>query len=425
MQADSLYQVPDPDRTNNTLAATGPLAVQPACAHPRHGQPPAPSPPPIRTILPGHRAGRRLAGRLGRERRVIRGSRSTSAGGPPPTPYNDQFAAAVPNQPNQTVVVPQVLTAGTYYILADSVSGAAATAGFTLTATQTNALTISALSSLPAAMPATSRSRSTAPISTPTATASLNAAAAPPSPPSAIDFVSASQLFATFNLTGAAPGNYTLSVQQGSQAVTAPTPFQVVAATAGTLTVTSSVPKSFASGGPGTIVINYTNTTNNDIVAPLLTISSTRCNVSFSTPDDPNNYVQSAQLLAVAPSGPAGILRPGQSGQLTLTLLTTTPPTATVPRPGRPDRNGPDHRLVLAEARSSPAPFPTAAWNVDLQQPDGHDRHARPIPTTPRWPRPRPTWAASARPRPQVSDVAQPLVVPRCPGQCRVPGRDA
>src|SRR6202042_2705106 len=51
-----------------------------------------------------------------------------------PTPFNFQEEAAVANQPNQTVVVPQVLTAGTYYILAHSVSGAAATAGFTLSA---------------------------------------------------------------------------------------------------------------------------------------------------------------------------------------------------------------------------------------------------------------------------------------------------
>ena len=35
---------------------------------------------------------------------------------------------------------------------------------------------------------------------------------------STVDFVSASQLFATFNLTGAAVGNYTLNVQQGSSA---------------------------------------------------------------------------------------------------------------------------------------------------------------------------------------------------------------
>ena len=47
-----------------------------------------------------------------------------------PTPYNYQEAADVANQLNQTVTVPQVLTAGTYYILAHSVSGAAATAGY-------------------------------------------------------------------------------------------------------------------------------------------------------------------------------------------------------------------------------------------------------------------------------------------------------
>ncbi len=80
-------------------------------------------------------------------------------------------------------------------------------------------------------------------------------------------------------------------------------------------------PQYIRSGRTGTIVITYTNETQNDIVAPLLDISSTNPNVFFSTPDNPNDYIQSAQVLAVAPSGPAGILRPGQSGQFTLTLL--------------------------------------------------------------------------------------------------------
>ena len=64
-----------------------------------------------------------------------------------------------------------------------------------------------------------------------------------------------------------------------------------------------------------------TNTTANDMVAPLLDISSTNTNVLFSTPDDPNNFTPNAQVLAVAPNGSAGILRAGQSGSLTLTLL--------------------------------------------------------------------------------------------------------
>ena len=113
-----------------------------------------------------------------------------------------------------------------------------------------------------------------------------------------------------------------------------------------------------APAGPAPIVITYTNLTNNDIVAPLLTISSTNPNVFFSTPDDPNNYVQSAQVLAVAPSGPAGILRPGQSGQLTLTLLSNdTINNDTIPVQVGQIEAGPDHRLGVARiARSSPAP---------------------------------------------------------------------
>ena len=72
--------------------------------------------------------------------------RCTSARERCPRPYNYQEAAVVANQPNQSVTVPQVLTAGTYYILAHSVSGAAATAAYTLTVTQSSAPTVSAIS---------------------------------------------------------------------------------------------------------------------------------------------------------------------------------------------------------------------------------------------------------------------------------------
>ncbi len=100
------------------------------------------------------------------------------------------------------------------------------------------------------------------------------------------------------------------------------------------------MPQFIRAGRTGTIVITYTNTSNNDIVAPLLTISSTNPNVFFSTPDDPNDYVQAAEVLAVAPSGPAGILRPGQSGQLTLTLLSNdTVNDDAIPVQVEPDRS--------------------------------------------------------------------------------------
>ena len=143
---------------------------------------------------------------------------------------------------------------GIYYILAESVSGAAATAGYTLTATQTAAVAMSGIApSIPAATPATSPSKSTAPTSLPSATASLTGGTTINA--SAVDFVSASQIFATFNLDRAPRvGNYTLKVQQTQQGVpqsaTELTPFQVVAAVTGSLNVTRASRRPFVPAGP-------------------------------------------------------------------------------------------------------------------------------------------------------------------------------
>ena len=134
-----------------------------------------------------------------------------------PTPFNSQEASAAPNQANQTVIVPQVLIAGTYFILAHSVSGAAATAGFTLTATQGTALTVLASNT-----PYTGGNAGNATIEidganfTPTTTASLTLGGTSINA-TAIDFVSASQIFATFNLTGAATGSYSVKVTASAQ----------------------------------------------------------------------------------------------------------------------------------------------------------------------------------------------------------------
>ncbi|HBI43673.1 MAG TPA: hypothetical protein DDY78_12610 [Planctomycetales bacterium] len=224
--------------------------------------------------------------------------------GTEPTPYNFQEAADVANQPNQTLTVPQVLTAGTYYILAHSVSGNAATAGYTLTVTQGSALSVSGISSYSGGNAGNVTVEIDGANFSSAASASLTLGGAVVNA-TAVDFANASQLFATFNLTGAAVGGYTLTVKQGALSATAATPFQVVAAKPASLNVMLITPQFIRSGRTGTIVVTYTNTTNNDMVAPLLDVASTNTSVFFSTPDDPNNYTQDAQVLAVAPSGPA------------------------------------------------------------------------------------------------------------------------
>ena len=226
-----------------------------------------------------------------------------------PTPFNAQESSGGSSQQSQTLIVPQAATTATYYVLVHSVSGRPL-ASYTLTATQ---------SSYPDGVvrlerPGGNAGNVTMEIDgtnfTPNTTATLTGPGGTIT--ASIDYVNASQVFATFNLKGAATGDYTLTVKDGIQTVTGPSLFTVYAGSApsGTnpLSIDLSVPQYIRSGRTGTIVVSYTNYNNDDMAAPLLEISSTNPNVSFSIPDDPNDYVQSAQVLAVPSSGPAGIL---------------------------------------------------------------------------------------------------------------------
>jgi RHS repeat-associated protein/uncharacterized repeat protein (TIGR01451 family) len=324
VQVDSHYQVADGERTNNILSATS-------------GQ--------IQVSVPALTLGTPQGGAFtdanqdryyqvsvpaGGTLQVSLVSAAESGGvalyvseGTMPTTYSCQYAAKVANQPHQTLTVPQVLSAGTYYILAHSVSGAAATAGFTLAATQTTSLAVTGLGATSGGNAGNVTVEIGGANFTPDITAGLTLGSQTITA-AAIDYVSASQIFATFNLTGATVGSYTLSVQQGAQSATAPVPFQVTTASTGTLDVTLTTPEVVRAGRTAPIVITYTNPTSNDMVAPLLEISSTNGFIFFSTPDNPNNYRRTTQVLAVATTGPAGILRPGESGQLTLTLLSNS-----------------------------------------------------------------------------------------------------
>ena len=280
------------------------------------------------------------------------------------TAYNAQESSAIANQPDQTVTVPQVQSATTYYILVQSVSGEAATAGFTLTATQITDLAISSISLYSGGNGGNVTIEIEGANFTPNITASLTLNGTTISA-TTIDYVSASQIYGTFDLNGVAAGAYTLKATSGAKTATAPASFQVEAATNGALGVSISTPEYIRSGRTGTITITYTNETNDDIVAPLLDISSSNTSTYFSTPDDPNDYTQNAQVLAAAPSGPAGILLPGQSGQLTLMILSNdTVNNDTIPVQESQIESGETLDWASQESSLQPPSIPTAAWNV-------------------------------------------------------------
>ena len=365
VQADSLYQVPEQNRSSNILAAgTGLLAISvPALTLGTSTDGSFATDDEVQYYQVTVPAGGALVVSL-QSAASTGGAALYVSQGSLPTLYDYQEAADVANVPNQTVTIPQLLTGGTYYILTHGVYGAAASAAFTLTATETVGVTVSGSSSYAGGNGGYITIEIDGTNFTSSATATLTVGSTTISA-SSIDFVSADQIFATFNLAGAATGNYTLAVQQGGQSVAAPAPLQVVPAVAGSLQVTLSAPNSVRAGRTGAIVISYTNTSNNDMVATVLSVSSTNANVSFTTPDDPNNYVQSVQLLAVAPDGPAGILRPGQSGQLTLTLLSNdNVPNDLIPITINQMESGQPLDLASHEADLRPSTISAAAWNV-------------------------------------------------------------
>ena len=142
IQADSLYEIPGADRANSIAAASNQVAVS------------------VPALILGVAANGSFSGGdqdqyyqvtvpAGGALQITLASSANSGAaalyvgqGELPTPYNAQYMAAVAGQPDQTAIVPQVAAPSTYYIVVHSISGAAASAGYTLTATQTAALTV-------------------------------------------------------------------------------------------------------------------------------------------------------------------------------------------------------------------------------------------------------------------------------------------
>jgi YD repeat-containing protein len=364
VQADSLYQVADSNRANNVLAAsTGQLAVS----------------------VPGLTLGTPANGTFtaadqdqyyqvtvsaGGSLQVSLTSAATSGAlalyvsqGTQPTPYSFQESANLAGQPNQSLNVPVPAGNGsyTYYILVHSISGAAATAGYTLSVTQTSALTVSAPSSaytggnggnLTLDIKGTNFSSNT--------TASLSLSGNTINATS-IYFQSASEIYATFNLTGAATGNYTLTVQNGSEQATSPTTVAVVAATMGnSVQLALATPSLVSAGRDGIVTVTVTNTSNNDVLAPLLFLTTD--GATLKLPSQTGFQGATLNFLAISQTGPAGILTPGESVQVQIQFQSTTTNPSINFQLYQADDSQP---MDWASAKSSlQGNIPTGAWNA-------------------------------------------------------------
>ncbi|MFN8534452.1 MAG: FG-GAP-like repeat-containing protein [Dehalococcoidia bacterium] len=124
-------------------------------------------------------------------------------------------------------------------------------------------------------------------------------------------------LFATFDLAGAAPGVYDLSVDGNTRSGA----FVVVEGGVGKVVFHTSVTPIIRPGREATVVLNYRNVGESDLVAPLFTIGAEFGR--FRHPDESDYLGDSVEILGINPNGPAGILPPGASGIVELQVLPT------------------------------------------------------------------------------------------------------
>ncbi len=161
---------------------------------------------------------------------------------------------------------------GTYFVYVRTLFGAARNAGFTLSAAlPTFTITSLGLTS------GGNTGRVTVPIVgallTPNTTANL-VAGSTVIPAASVFYQDAAHIFATFDLTGEATETYDVQLKDGGQTTTLPGAFAIVAGHAGAIQVSLIVPSAVRAGKSDAVIVQYVNTSNTDMVAPLLGITA-------------------------------------------------------------------------------------------------------------------------------------------------------
>jgi hypothetical protein len=212
---------------------------------------------------------------------------------------------------------------GTYYVLAYSASGAAATSAYTLTASQ-------AVFGVKGVSPSTAGNSGQVTLTingsllTSATLASLIAPDNSVIPALATHLTDATQLQATFDLTGKDTGKYDVRITRGGNTATAAEALTVNVGTPGNLRVEFLVPGQIRAGRQGTVTVQYTNDGGADLPAPILTITSNNPTLRFA--GDANARGDTVEFLAINQSGPAGVLPPGARGSIDIIFIAGTDP---------------------------------------------------------------------------------------------------
>jgi RHS repeat-associated protein len=123
-------------------------------------------------------------------------------------------------------------------------------------------------------------------------------------------------LFATFDLTSAPTGSFSVRADDGNQSATDPGAVSISSGFGGYVVYSMSAPDFVRDGTKGTVTISYRNVGDTDAVAPLLVLSAE--NAVLRLPDQASFAGPAVEFLAINNDGLAGILPAGAGGQITL-----------------------------------------------------------------------------------------------------------
>ena len=140
---------------------------------------------------------------------------------------------------------------------------------------------------------------------------------------SSIAYQNSNSLFATFDLTGLAVGSgYDIRVTNGAVNATGADLFTINQGAVGHLEFRITAPKNIRPNREGELLLEYFNTGETDIPAPVLSLSGG--NAVFRLPDQPNYIGDRIEVFAFNPTGLAGVLPPGTRGVIPIRFLPQT-----------------------------------------------------------------------------------------------------
>jgi RHS repeat-associated protein len=129
------------------------------------------------------------------------------------------------------------------------------------------------------------------------------------------------ELWATFDLQGLAADQYDVQVAENGKTSVLQDAFTVNTGALGQVETRLIVPNAARPQQPVTVTVEYTNTGDTDVLAPVLSLTVANGFIQSSSGNSFSN--SDLQFLGISANGPAGILAPGASGSASFLIKPT------------------------------------------------------------------------------------------------------